>query len=424
MMSHFLSVNMKRTFTVFAAGFVVVLPVTSEAQGWRGTVRDSAGVEIVENPDEGLWSNTNRWRVEQGLLIGSADGDPDYEFGQIAGIVVSDDGRVFVFDQQAQHIKVFDQDGFFLNTIGQPGGGPGEIAAGAGPIFSTGDTIFVPDLANRRIDRFTLNGDDAGSWVLDPTKGIPARWDVTDDGMIASQIRQIAFDPNAPALDSLDAVVLMRSDGEIVDTVQTVLSGKTFIMNNGVPEFHFFSPEPAWAMGSGRSSYFGVNNEYRIRYYDNDGQLVRIATKPSGREEVTSRDREIFTDFLAQVWTDAGVPEPQLNGLLRAVNFEDHYPAFLQYMRGPDESLWVQRVQRISELTEEEAENFNPLMNLGSADWDVFDSEGRYLGEINMPVRFQPMQFVDNDIYGIWRDEFDVQYVLSVSVVGVTGRDS
>jgi hypothetical protein len=195
-------------------------------------------------------------------------------------------------------------------------------------------------------------------------------------------------------------------------------------MNNGMPEFHFFSPEPAWTMASGHSSYFGVNNEYRIGFYDGDGNLKRITSKPFARHPVTTRDREIFTGFLEKAWLDAGVPEQALSTLRGGINFEDRYPAYLQFMRGPEESLWVQQIQLISELTEEEAENFNPLLSLGGSDWDIFDKNGRYLGEIHMPSRFQPVTFVDNQIYGIWRDEFDVQYVLSVSVIGPTGADS
>ncbi len=56
---------------------------------WAGTVADSAGVTIVENPTEGIWNDNSAWGLEEELRIGTADGDPDYMFGSITGIAVS-----------------------------------------------------------------------------------------------------------------------------------------------------------------------------------------------------------------------------------------------------------------------------------------------------------------------------------------------
>ena len=43
-----------------------------------------------------------------------------------------------------------------------------------------------------------------------------------------------------------------------------------------------------------------------------------------------------------------------------------------------------------------------------------------FLGEIQMPARFQPMRFTSDRIYGVWRDDLDVQYVMALRV-GATG---
>ena len=37
---------------------------------WTGTVTDSAGVAMVANPGEGLWSASSAWRLEEELRIG------------------------------------------------------------------------------------------------------------------------------------------------------------------------------------------------------------------------------------------------------------------------------------------------------------------------------------------------------------------
>jgi hypothetical protein len=389
-------------------------------------MRDSAGVTIVENTNRGVWSSSNRWRIEPGdVRIGSADGDPDYEFGQIAGLAVTGDGRIFVFDQQAQQIKVFDQDGLFLNTIGRPGGGPGEIAAGAGPVLlGAGDTLFVPDAGNRRVDLFTADGEDAGSFVLDVLRGIPLAWAATTDGRLVNHLRPLRTENSSPS-DTMDIVVIRNTAGEMTDTILSVPSGGTFTITPGaLPEWNFFSPEPVWALGEGRAYYFGINDDYRIGVHDETGDLITVITKPYEAQPVTNRDQQVFKDFFEGILQEQpGVNEQILGALMNNVHFYETYPAYGQFMSGPRGTLWVQLIQRISELTDEEAENFNPLLNLGAAEWDVFDSDGRFLGQIAMPPRFQPLRFVDTDIYGIWRDDFDVQYVLKVGIVGVPGGD-
>jgi hypothetical protein len=54
---------------------------------------------------------------------------------------------------------------------------------------------------------------------------------------------------------------------------------------------------------------------------------------------------------------------------------------------------------------------------MGSNEWDVFDAEGRYLGVLAFPLRFQPIREVDGVIWGVERDEFDVQSVVGYRVL-------
>jgi len=100
----------------------------------------------------------------------------------------------------------------------------------------------------------------------------------------------------------------------------------------------------------------------------------------------------------------------------QTIKFADRYPAYLQLLEGVNGSIWVQGVQSASNLPPELKESYNPQLDLGSRSWDVFDADGRYLGVVNMPVRFQPVRFVGNDIYGIQRDDLDVQYVVKLHV--------
>jgi hypothetical protein len=69
----------------------------------------------------------------------------------------------------------------------------------------------------------------------------------------------------------------------------------------------------------------------------------------------------------------------------------------------------VQRIQTADQV--QDPADFDP-QDLGSPDWDVFDDQGRYLGIVTMPGRFQPLRLVGDVLYGIERDEYDVQSVV------------
>ncbi len=407
------------------ASALVAVAVTACAGGdgvWTGTVRDSAGITIVSNTDDGVWTASDRWRVEEDLRIGAAEGDPEYQFGQIGarGIAVGSDERIFVLDAQGQHVKVFSAEGVYQSRIGRPGGGPGEISTGANFLMiGPGDTLLVVDLGNQRINRYLADGSDAGSFPLAiEQQGLPLNFSSTTSGLLARQSRPLAL-PGRPAADSLDAVVAFTCDGSVTDTLLKFQSGGTLSLGGSTPELNLFSAEPVWELAGGRQVLHGVNDDYRIGLYAADGSLARVITKPFERTAIGERDQQAVMGFLERAWTDAGVPPQALAQLRGIVHFAESYPAFARVAAGPRESVWVQHVQSVSALSDEEYESYNPLEDTGAPDWDVFDSQGRFLGIVTMPARFQPRQFVGDKIYGVWRDDLDVQHVIRLRVIGV-----
>ena len=153
----------------FAALFAAAC--SSGGGDWAGSVTDSAGVSIVANPATGMWGRGQAWTVQEELRIGALEGDPEYQFGQVAqgGITVDSHGRIYVLDQQAQEIKVYSPDGAYEKTIGKQGGGPGELRAAQFLVMGPGDTLVVPDLGNRRVSKFSPDGTLLASAGQDPT---------------------------------------------------------------------------------------------------------------------------------------------------------------------------------------------------------------------------------------------------------------
>jgi hypothetical protein len=388
---------------------------------WTGTVSDSAGVAMVQNPDEGIWSASSAWRLEEELRIGETEGRPEYQFGQIGTIAVGSDGSLYVIDAQAQQVRVFASDGTFARTIGRPGAGPGEIGAGAAFVLvGAGDTVFVPDLTNRRINRYDSDGTPIGSAPIAIEKGLPMLFRSTQSGKVLAQIRSLSL-PDRPAPDTLDRIVLLTSDGTAGDTLLEFPSGGTLNLGGGTPEINLYAPEPAWDVTDDLNVVYGVNDVYRVGIYGTNGELQRVITKSFERQPVSENDRDAIMNALTRAWTDAGVPPSLLPQLRSFVHFGEFIPAFSSLQVGPGGTLWVQHLQSAADLTPEELEQFNVQEDLGAPDWDVFDADGRFLGVVTMPPHFQPRVFHGDRIVGVWRNDLDVPFVMRLKIVGIPG---
>src|SRR5690606_1849542 len=66
-------------------------------------VRDSAGVEIVENHGA-AWTGATAWRLssEPEVRMGTVSGATAYEFAGVVGLTRMTDGRIVVLDQQSR----------------------------------------------------------------------------------------------------------------------------------------------------------------------------------------------------------------------------------------------------------------------------------------------------------------------------------
>ncbi len=385
---------------------------------WSGTVEDSAGVQMVRNSLEPIWGEGETWGFEDVMTIGEAAGDPDYQFGQIAGLDVTSGGRILVLDNLAQHIKVYSPEGTFEQTIGQAGSGPGEFGPGAAMLMvGTADTVIVPDAGNQRVNIILLDEGEHTSFPLRFEDGIPMRWQVSNTGVLATQRRALNL-PNQEEVN-VDLIARQAYDGTITDTLATPPRGETFSFGGGLPEFHFFSPEPTWTLLNDGTFVHAMSNEYRITVAGPDGTAARIITMPSEPVPVAQEDKDIITELIMRLMGEQGVPPQAMDAIEQGISYEDFFPAFTQMRNGPEQSLWVQRIGIPSDMTPDEQENWNPMLDQGSDDWDVFDAEGRYLGFVTMPDRFSPFSLKGDLLYGVWRDEFEVQYVKVYRITGV-----
>jgi hypothetical protein len=237
------------------------------------------------------------------------------------------------------------------------------------------------------------------------------RWNAAT-GRAAVQLRpaSVLVDGDSASMDELR---LLEVSGAVGDTLLRVPSGELL----GPRVLRYFTPEPAWALTDSLTVLSALNSEYRIRFYDREGGLRRIVSKASTPRPITDRDIRAFFAYLDQAWLAAGVPPARLPTNHRRVSFAEFFPAFAIFQVGYEGSLWVQPVRAPGDLSDAEIERYNFIEDFGGSDWDVFDRDGRFLGVVTMPRRFQPRTFIGDAIYGVSRDDLDVQYVVRLRIM-------
>ncbi len=413
---------------------LLLLPTAAcaDRHTWAGTVTDSAGVTVVHNPDAGLWPAADAWTVSEDLRIGAVDGEPEYLFGRIASVDADSRGRIFVLDAQAQQVRVYSASGLFETIVGGPGSGPGELGPAPATLFvGAGDTLVVLDLGNQRVNRYAPDGTSLGSFRLAFENGLPLALSITRRGMMAVQVRPLALAGGGQA-DSLDTILELDAEGTVLDTLKRVPSGRTLRLGGSRPEITVFAGEPVWQLTENEGLCLGVNDEYRIGLYSRDGLLERIVTKSFVPPPITEADEDLMRSFFDEQLRATVPPQAfeQASAQVREiVHFASHYPAFARILLGPEGSMWVQHIPGPSELTDEERASWNfmdvltgvswnLIEDVGARDWDVFDSGGRFLGTVNMPLRFAPRTIRGDRIYGVMRDELEVQYAVRLRIAG------
>jgi len=398
-----------------AAAAILSCQPDSRSDDWAGTVRDSAGILIVENPKEGLWEPGEEWTFSETLTIGADEVDPDYQFGKITSIQVGPDGLIFVMDQMAGEIRVFDQEGSFVRALGGRGEGPGEFSGSAADVFlMEGYRLAVPDLGNQRISLLSPEGEFLGSTMTSYASGFPVRWGGDGAEFVFVQRRAMGFNED-PDLEAGDPLVRIDLEGN-EETLVIMPKAETVWMEGAAARFRYFASEPTWDVGPGGTILTAMTQVYRIDFLNPDGSMARILTKDSPSRPVAERDLarfvELMRDALKRMELSPSAVQRQIDNL----SFGTTFPAFNRIMVGPEGTTFV---QQIGDLHTMERLDLSEEMSrrLGANTWEVFDAESRYLGVITLPERFTPMAWESDAVYGRWLDGLDRSHMMKLTLV-------
>ena len=351
---------------------------------------DSVGPEVAE--------------AHVDLQFGSADGaDPNLTFGAIR-VQAANDGTIYVLDQQAAEVRVFDSDGQYLRTIVRQGEGPGEVG-GANGIFLSGDTLlWINDTRQRTIIGVDPDGNEVRRFTK-PVMAVASTWaGVFDDR--GRYWREVSHSDNAPGfpppmgLTSWTGRYYYKSYDLSTAAIDSVHLGEPRfrIYAYSTPDVPFgflplrFEPFEMILVNPAGGFWRAHSMSYRIARTDEGGDTLVVIEVRLPEQPVTDADRSAYVDSIV-----ADRPELRREAEEVAALMPDTKPMLARILVDDEHRLWVQRV------TPEDA----------PAVYDVFSGDGDYRGSVRLAFAAAgPLVVRQGHIYTWVEDELEVPYVV------------
>ena len=402
------------TLLVTAASLGTVACGSGASPGGPSVEIETIGdTTIVRTLSGSVWGSEATLVPE--VSIGELEGPDEYLFGRIWSLAVDNDRNVYVFDEQAQHVRVFDAAGTYVRTLGGRGEGPGEFdRAEAIAVFPDG-RLAVRDPGNMRVQLFDPVTGETEEWEYNSGNhyraGAPLYTDVRGRTFLltSDQSRE-------------DVVIVLGSDGTHLDTLPepsmdyeqfTVRAEQTTGESSSsvtarVPFTHGFF----WAVHPGGHFLTGLSSDYRVDLERDQGVLriernydpvpVSDGERDHERESLV---RMIRSSVPGWTWDGSRIP--------------DHKPVFQDLLVGRDGRILVRLSTEGQRVENEDYDPENPFSDpvtwRTSIRYDVFESDGTYLGVVVPPDEFSasPKPVFDGDyVWAVARDELGVERVV------------
>ena len=391
-----------------AATFLAACGDDAPADRSSTMVTDSAGVEIVTSDP---WSAEAPCTLgdEPALSIGTADGDAPHMFFQVRHAARLSDGSVAVVDGSSREVRVFDETGAHLVSMGGRGEGPGEFRGPWLLWVLPGDTLWVGDYLPWRFNVFSVDGvflrsltlEDFSLHTLIPPGGVL-------DGGSSVNVTQAtgAGDDFATPVNYL--AIAHGPDGAVLDTLAT-LPGKRL---GSLPGFAGFV-EPLFEASSlvaARSSTVAMTTarEPQVRIFDGVFRLRRIIRWPDPDREVTGvHVQAAHEDYIARhggpgsLGWSAG-HEAAISDDRPVAEF---FPTASDLMIGRDGRLWLKRYTRPRD----------------EPSWMAFQADGNFYCHFRPGLELTPLEFGAAYLLALHRDDLGVERVVMYNLTRNSG---
>lgn len=295
--------------------------------------------------------------LEQDLMVSETEA---FYFGSVSDVAVASDGRMYVLDAQASHVKRLRADGTLIDSIGGSGQGPGEFEGAAQLAVARSDSLYVFERGSREISVFTPAGQFVRA-VPFTTGGAAPEAFMVPNGAPGFLLALTSFPPPGSDEEGVHLLQRIGPDGTPGDTLVRDRSRQTVSLQKGnFFVFHFvpFDFQPDAALGPGDRVHFGRTDSLRMNVYSLSGVrqgavAVPFDPVPITQEERTAELEDLGSNVRSQI----------------ADKMPENKPAFEDFFLDKKGRYWFRR----------------STAQADSTDWWVADPDEQYVATTRLP---------------------------------------
>jgi len=353
------------SIVLFLSVLMMLVSCQKQKAQWKGTIEEVDGVTVVKNPKKPIYSK-DVLSLEEELSIGEVEGREEYMFSGIRSIAVDDRERIYILDYKEAHIKVYDEKGMYIRTIGRKGQGPGEFGLPRNLIITKKNEIMVEDTGNRALIFFTLDGEFIKSLSTAKTVMFSRATIDSHNNILGMTTRA---DPENPKFE----LVKFDSKLNIIGTIDSCPLLKPPMINPFMPVFY-------WRIDENDNIIYGYPEKYEFKIFNPEGKVVRKILKEFDPVVITEEEKEQRKKIY-----------PPAVKLI----FSRYYPAYRIFTIDDQGRIFVQTYEKV-----QSGEEYY---------YDIFDNEGRYISKIALWM--EPRIWNKNKLYTIEENESGIQIV-------------
>ena len=387
------------------------------------TITDSAGVQIVVNHAP-LWTDATRWRIDSlpVTVVGADENDPHQHFKFLEGITRRSNGDVLIMAES--ELRWFDSTGKYIKSTTRRGSGPGEFTSPASMVRLANDTVLVlqsvaeggmkivtfnPDGSLLREDRPDANRfAQLGHWnecraALFANRSMvgcqqDARIPVTTMNRANKLVGNGYTSPGPGHLRQLHRLYVIPASLNVAHALGVEAGIEQFGVDIaghiGFYSHPFYSSSILAAGGTPFRIAQILNPAYDIQIWTPTGTLERIIRRVNARRAPTADEIRAVPDMVRERYAGSG------NSLAQSVDIA------LAQIPTPD-SLPAAQSASIAETGELIVQREGLLKVQSISLFDVFDTNGTWLGELRLPARSRIVEVSHDRILTTRHDEDD-----------------
>lgn len=302
------------------------------------------------------------------LTIGGDVEDEAYLLNRPSRICVDEAGNIFILDSGENHIKKYDDQGKFIKTFGGPGKGPGEILNCDHMVITSQGHLITWDPGNKRFNFYDNDGIFLQSIpTAEIIRFIEMIWIYKTDPNGRIYIETHEMDIDGSKGGTLKKICQFSSDLKTKNIIDSTLvkdnifewKGNT-MRNKIVP----YSSSLFWAILPAGNIVVVNSNDYLIKIFSPDLQIIKQINHPGNKLKVTSEDKETF--FAGLTYSRSGIIK---RGASEEIRKSTQFPKFKPFFK----DLLIDHEGYILIQTFEKADD--------KSIYDIFTPEGEFVNQ-------------------------------------------